>query len=126
MCVNSDVTLPGVPAPRRLRQIHEITLIGFEADVGPEQQQAVMEALGVHLCRCEGMVSREFLRAGDGRWVEHVVWAGRADLEASTWLEDDPVVAELFSCFDAGTVSYGRCELYAPDAPRGTGVPVAG
>jgi hypothetical protein len=73
-----------------------------------------MEALGVHLRRCEGLVSWECLRGPDDRWVEHAVWSSQADLKASTRLEEDPVVIELFSFFQEGTVSYGRCELDAP------------
>ena len=98
-----------------MSQVHEFMLLGFAEGIEAEQQLAIMEALNAHLSRCPGLISRECYR-GDGRWVEHVVWAGQADLEASARLEEDPVVAALFDCFDTTTVSYACGERVGPAA----------
>ncbi len=92
-------------------------LLGFVQGIDEEHQLLVMEALDHHLTRCHGLIGREYFYCEDGRWVEHVVWASRADLEASARLEDDPVVAELFGCFDPSTVSYLRGVRTSPDGP---------
>jgi hypothetical protein len=101
-----------------MSDVHEFILLGFAEGIEAGQQLLVMEALDQHLSRCEGLVSREYFRGEDGRWVEHVVWESRADLEASARLEDDPVVAELFDCFDERSVSYLRGERVEPGAGR--------
>jgi hypothetical protein len=101
-----------------MSNVHEFMLLGFAEGIGARQQLLVMEALDHHLSRCEGLVSREYFRGEDGRWVEHVVWASQGDLEASARLEDDPVVAELFGCFDERSVSYVRGERVEPGGPR--------
>jgi hypothetical protein len=90
-------------------------LLGFAEGIDAEEQLLVMEALDHHLSRCEGLVGRGYFRGEDGRWVEHVAWRSRADLKASARLEDDPVVAELFGCFDERSVSYLRGERVGPD-----------
>lgn len=97
-------------------QVHEFMLLGFAEDAGADEQLLIMRALDGHLTRCKGMLGREYFHSGDGRWVEHVVWASRADLEASARLEDDAAVAALFERFDTETVSYACCESVAPDA----------
>jgi hypothetical protein len=102
-------------------QVHEFMLLGFAEGIEAEQQLAIMEALDAHLLRCRGLVSRECYRGADGRWVEHIVWVGQADLEASARLEEDPVVAALFDCFDTTTVSYACGERVGPGAADGPG-----
>jgi hypothetical protein len=94
-----------------------LTVLGFLEGIDEGRQLLVMEALDHHLIRCQGLIGREYFRCEDGRWVEHVVWASRADLEASARLEEDPVVAELFGCFDPGTVSYLRGVRTRPVGP---------
>jgi hypothetical protein len=104
-----------------MSNVHEFMLLGFAEGIDAGQQLLVMEALDHHLSRCEGLLSREYFRAEDGRWVEHVAWASQADLEASARLEDDPVVAELFDCFDERSVSYLRGERVEPGGRRPRG-----
>ena len=99
-----------------MSQVHEFMLLGFAEGIEAEQQSAIMEALDEHLSRCGGLISREYYRGADERWVEHVVWADQTDLEASAHLEEDPVVAALFACFDTTTVSYACCERIEPGA----------
>jgi hypothetical protein len=108
-----------------MSNVHEFTLLRFAEGIEAGQQLLVMEALDHHLSRCEGLVSREYFRGEDGRWIEHVAWASQADLEASARLDDDPVVAELFACFDERSVSYLRGERVEPDGRlrRGDEVP---
>jgi hypothetical protein len=101
-----------------MSQVHESMLLRFVEDIASDRQLLVMEALDQHLARCEGLIGRGYFHTEDGVWVEHVVWASQADLEASARLEDDPVVAELFDCFDARTVSYLRGERIEPDGAR--------
>jgi hypothetical protein len=101
-----------------MSQVHELMLLRFVEDIESDGQLLVMEALDQHLARCEGLIGRDYFRTEDGVWVEHVVWASQADLEASARLEDDPVVAELFDCFDERTVSYLRGERVELDRPR--------
>jgi hypothetical protein len=91
-----------------MSNVHEFMLLGFAEGIEARQQLLVMEALDHHLSRCEGLARREDFRGEGGRWVEHVARASQADLEASARLEDDPVVAELFDCFDERSVSYLR------------------
>ena len=100
-------------------QVHEFVLVGFADDAGAEEQLKIMRALDGHLTRCRGMLGREYFRDADGRWVEHVVWAGRGDLEASGRLEDDDAIAALSEGLDAESVSYARCELVRADRPGG-------
>jgi hypothetical protein len=100
-----------------MSQVHEFMLLGFAEGIGAGEQLLVMEALDHHLSRCEGLLGREYFRGEDGRWVENVTWASQADLDASARLEDDPVVAELFGCFDERSVSYLRGERIEPDGP---------
>ena len=52
--------------------------LSFEDGIGADQQLAIMEALGHHLLRCEGLTQRGFFRSEDGQWVEHVIWASQA------------------------------------------------
>jgi hypothetical protein len=101
-----------------MSQVHEFMLLGFAEGIEAGQQLLVMEALDHHLAGCQGLVSREYFRGEDGRWVEHVVWESQADLEASARLDEDPVVAELFDCFDEHSVSYLRGERVEPEGPR--------
>jgi hypothetical protein len=89
-----------------MAQVHEFMLLGFAEGIEAARQLATMEAIGDHLVRCAGLVEREFFRGQDGRWVEHVVWASQADLEASAGTCEDAVVARLFDCFDTRTVTY--------------------
>ncbi len=105
-----------------MSQVHELMMLGFAEGIGEQQQQLVMEALDHHLARCEGLISREYFRSEDGRWVEHVVWASQEALDASVGLEEDPVAAELFSYFDTDSVSYlrgVRMESGDPGSPWG-------
>jgi hypothetical protein len=90
-------------------EIHEFTMLRFKDGVDAAEQLATMRTLGAHLSGCEGLRSREFFGGeGDGRWVEHVAWASREDLEASARLDDDPKIAGLFERFDAGSTFYLR------------------
>jgi hypothetical protein len=98
-----------------MSQVHELMMLGFVEGIEEDRRLLVIEALDHHLTRCEGLVGRRYFRGDDGRWVEHVVWAGQADLEASARLEEDPVVAELFGCFDETTVSYLRSVRVGPE-----------
>jgi hypothetical protein len=106
-----------------MSEVHEFMLLGLAEGIEPGQQLLVMEALDAHLCRCKGLLAREYFRGEDGRWIEHLAWASQADLDASARLEDDPVVAELFACFDERSVSYLRGERVEPEglAPPHTG-----
>jgi hypothetical protein len=108
----------GAEAPDPVSNVHEFMLLRFEEGVEAGQRLLVIEALDHHLSRCEGLLCREYSRGEDGPWVEHVAWASQAHLEASARLEDDPVVAELFGCFDEGSVSYLRGERVEPGGPR--------
>jgi hypothetical protein len=114
MCVFAGAIFSGDP----MSQFHELMLLRFLEDIESERQLLVMEALGQHLARCEGLIGRDYFCTGDGVWVEHVVWASQADLQASALLDDDPVVEELFDCFDSRTVSYLRGERVKPEGPR--------
>jgi hypothetical protein len=99
---------------------------GFAEGTRAGQQLLVIEALDHHLSRCDGLLSREYFRGEGGRWVEHVTWASLAELEASSRLEDDPVVAKLFDCFDERSGSYLGGERVEPGgcrSRRGDGVP---
>jgi len=96
-------------------QVHEFMQLRFVDGIEGDGQLAIMEALGHHLLRCEGLVSREFFRSEDGCWVEHVVWASQAHLDAATGIEEDVVVARLFDCFDTRRVAYTRCERVETD-----------
>lgn len=98
--------------------VHEFLMASFNEGIEADRQLAIMEALGHHLRRCEGVIEREFFRSADGRWVEHVVWASEADLEASAAIEEDAEVARLFDCFDTRTVAYACCERIDPGAHR--------
>jgi hypothetical protein len=64
-------------------EIHEFMMLSFNGGVGDAEQLSTMRALDGHLGKCPGLVSREYFRGIDGRWVEHVVWASREDLEAA-------------------------------------------
>jgi hypothetical protein len=46
--------------------------------------------------------------------AKHLVWESQADLDASPALDDDPVVAEPFACFDSDAVAYACCERSEP------------
>jgi hypothetical protein len=96
-------------------QVHEFTLLRFAPGIEASRQQLVMEALGHHLSRCEGLVAREIFGGGDGDWIEHVVWASQADLDGAEGIEDDPVLACLFDCFDTHSVSYLRGGRVEPE-----------
>jgi hypothetical protein len=98
-----------------MAQIHEFMMLSFNGGVGDAEQLSTMQALDGHLGGCPGLVAREYFRGVDGRWVEHVVWASREDLEGAAHLDDDPVVAALFGRFDADTVSYTCGERVGPD-----------
>lgn len=113
MCVFEGANFRAIPTS----QVHELMLLGFARGIDEERQLLVMEALDHHLIHCKGLIGREYFHCEDGRWVEHVVWASRADLEATARLEDDPVVAELFGCFEESTVSYLRGVRTQPDGP---------
>jgi hypothetical protein len=89
-------------------------VLEFAAGVDAGRQALVIEALDAHLARCRGLVSREYFRDVDERWVKHLVWASQDDLDASAGLEDDPVVAELFAHFDSEGVAYAVCERFEP------------
>jgi hypothetical protein len=97
------------------RQVHEFMLLRFAPGIDPGSQQLVMEALGHHLSRCDGLVAREFFRGQDGEWVEHVTWASQVDLDASEGIEADAAHAGLFDCFDTCSVSYLRGERVEPE-----------
>ena len=105
----------GARFAREMGHVHEFMLLRFVEGIDADRQVAIMEALGRHLLRCEGLVEREFFRSEDGRWVEHVVWADQADLDASAGIEEDAVVARLFDCFDTRRVAYTRCERVETD-----------
>ena len=83
-------------AAKPSNDVHEFLMASFAPGIEDDRQLAIMVALGHHLARCEGLVGREFFRSRDGQWVEHVVWASQADLEASTGIEEDAVLARLF------------------------------
>jgi hypothetical protein len=105
--------------------VHEFLMASFNEGIEADCQLAIMEALGHHLRRCEGVIGREYFRSADGHWVEHVVWASQADLEAAAGLEADAEVARLFECFDTRTVAYACCERVEDDridAGAGAGV----
>jgi hypothetical protein len=89
-------------------QVHECMLVSFTDGIGGDQQLAIIEALGHHLLLCEGLVEREFFSGEDEQWVEHVVWAGQANLDASAGTCEDAVGARLFDCFDTRSVAYLR------------------
>jgi hypothetical protein len=118
MCTFRDAKftdLPSLPTDREggsdsADQVHEFMLLRFGPGIDPGPQQLVMEALGHHLCGCEGLVAREFFRGQDGEWVEHVTWASQADLDASEGTPEDAAHAALFDCFDTSSVSYLRAE----------------
>ncbi len=95
--------------------LHEFMMLSFHDGVEDAEQLQTMWALDKHLAACEGLLSREFFRGGDGRWVEHVVWADHAGLEASTHLDDDPAIAALFDRIDAHTVTYTCGERIEPE-----------
>lgn len=97
----------------RLRptELHEFTVLSFCAGIDEPEQQRALQDLGRHLDGCPGMIRREcFHSAGDGRWVEHVVWASEAELEASSHLEDDPEASALYERIDGSSVVYVRGE----------------
>src|ERR1700749_4579944 len=94
-----------------MSDVHEFMMFGFNEGIAEAEQMRTMMGLDTHLGSCPGLVSREFYRGTDGRWVEHVVWSSLADLEASSRLEDEPAVAALFESFDANSTSYLRGEL---------------
>jgi hypothetical protein len=94
---------------------HEFMVLRFAPAIDADQQMLVMEALGQHLSRCDGLIGREFFRGEDGCWVEHVTWASKAALEASAGIEEDAVVARLFDCFDTRTLTYACCERVETD-----------
>jgi hypothetical protein len=96
-------------------EIHEFMMLSFNGGVGDAEQLSTMRALDGHLCKCPGLVSREYFHGVDGRWVEHMLWASREDLEAADHVDDDPAVAALFELFDAATVSYACGERIGPD-----------
>jgi hypothetical protein len=89
-------------------RVHEFMVLSFEAGIGGDQQLAIMEALGHHLLRCEGLIDREFFRSDDGQWVEQLVWASQANLDASAGTCEDAVGARSFDCFDTRSVAYLR------------------
>ena len=116
MCVFGGATFAGVSVTshEKTRQVHEFMVLSFEPGIDTDAQKLVMAALDVHFARRDGILSREYFRDVDGRWVKHLIWRSQGDLEASADLEDDPVVAELFSCFDSETVAYAVCERVEP------------
>jgi hypothetical protein len=92
-----------------LSEVHEFTVMRFLAGVDESEQRRALEGLGRHLADCPGMIRREcFHSAGDGRWVEHVIWASEAELEASSHLEDDPEASALYERIDDTSVVYVR------------------
>jgi hypothetical protein len=95
--------------------VHEFLMASFTPGIEEDRRLAIMNALGHHLSRCEGLVEREFFRGRDGQWVEHVVWASQAALDASTGIEEDAVLTGLFDCFDTRTVAYACCERIETD-----------
>jgi hypothetical protein len=97
-----------------MNQVHEFMAAAFRPEIEADQQLAIMEALDHHLRRCEGLVSREYFRGEDARWIEHTVWASQADLESSACLAEDPVAAWLYDCFDTRSISYLRGERVEP------------
>jgi hypothetical protein len=112
LCVLRGANLPVDDA---MSQVHEFMLLGFADGVEEAEQTLIMRALDDHLAGCEGMLAREYFRADDGRWVEHVTWATQAHRETSARLEDDASVAALFDRFDTETVYYACCERIDPD-----------
>jgi hypothetical protein len=92
--------------------VHEFTVMRFLPGVDESEQRRTLESLGRHLAGCPGMIGRKcFHSAGDGRWVEHVVWASEAELEASSRLEDDPAASALYEQVDDTSVVYVLGEL---------------
>ncbi len=105
----------GTPSHRNDRagagdEIHEFMMFDFAAGTDPDRQRLIVAAIDAHLGRCEGIVSRDYYRGDDGRWVKHLVWATKADLDASAQLDDDPEVAKLYDYFDTENVVYACCE----------------
>ena len=98
-----------------MSQVHEFMMLTFRDKVDDVEQLRTMRALDTHLGGCPGLLRREYYRDGEGRWVEHVVWASDSDIEASVRLEDDPAVALLFERFDGRSVSYLRGERIEPE-----------
>jgi hypothetical protein len=132
MCAFRGANFSDLASPENARhggadpadQVHEFMLLRFAADIGPALQPLIMEAVGHHLCRCEGLVAHEFFRGEAGDWVEHVVWASQSALEGSEGIEDEPVLDQLFDCFDTRSVSYLRGRRVEPQglgAPLGSG-----
>jgi hypothetical protein len=100
--------------PEKTRQVHEFMVLSFAPRIDPDAQKVVMAALDAHFARRDGILSREYFRDVDGRWVKHLIWRSEEDLDASADLEEDPAVAELFACFESETVAYAICERFEP------------
>jgi hypothetical protein len=120
MCPFSGATFIAVSpsVAQKPQQVHEFMVLCFRPGVDADRQALVMEVLDAHFARCPGLRSREYFRNGDGQWVKHLVWATQGDLDTSSALEDDPVVAELFAHFDSETVAYACCERFEPDGEQ--------
>jgi hypothetical protein len=100
---------------RTMSDVHEFMMLSFNDGVEDSEQLETMRALDTHLGACAGLVGREYFRGADGHWIEHIVWASQEDLEASTRLDEDPVVAALFERFDPETVTYACGERIESD-----------
>lgn len=90
--------------------VHEFMVMDFVAGIDPERQGSVMATLEAHFGRCGGLKDCQIYRDQGGRWVNHLVWDSQEALDASAGLEDDPLVAELFTCFLTETIAYACCE----------------